>query len=519
MAEAGGICISGRAYDQVANKLGLEYENLGEHQVKNISTPIRVFRVLSFPGAAAHRVVIAKAAVGKKWRKIVFSAAAVIVAVVVVLGIWQFYQRQSMRVEAASIEKMAYPLPEKPSIAVMPFVNLSGEAEQEYLANSISENLISCLSQLPKVFIIARSSMFAYKGKAVKVKQVSEELGVQYVVEGSVQRSGDRVRITAQLVDAIKGYHLWSDRFDKDLTDIFALQDEIALNILKAIQLEVPKVFSAGVGRGTNNLQAYLKFLRGYDHIRAVSESFDQRELKLAKRLFEEAIALDEKYAKAYVMLGFTYVNEVTFGWSKSPKESFTKALELANKSLALDPDHPGGHGLLSYIFLYTGQYDQAVAESKQALEIDPYAAVLEIAGFVFTYSGLFEEAIAVYEKLLRLDPHAHEHIYDAYINAHFLTGQFEKSIPLCIEAAKRWPNGYVGYGSLAVAYSALGRQEEAREAIIKSNEAIIEFKKAHPVFANRSYGELINWYLNSLPFKDESDRERLRALITKRLD
>jgi len=224
LSEAGGICISGRAHDQVENKLGLEYEDLGKHEVKNISRPIQVYRVLSYPGAAAHRVVQAKTNLGRRWRKIGLSVA-VVVLVVAALGIWQFYMRRPT-VEPALVEKMAFPLPEKPSIAVLPFDNMSGYPEQEFFSDGITEEIISSLSKTDQLFVIARNSTFTYKGKPVKVRQVAEELGVRYVLEGSVRKSENRVRITAQLIDAITGHHLWADRYDRDIKDIFALQDE-----------------------------------------------------------------------------------------------------------------------------------------------------------------------------------------------------------------------------------------------------------------------------------------------------
>jgi TolB-like protein len=237
LTEAGGICISGRAYDQVSNKLGLEYENLGEHQVKNISVPIRVYRVLSYPGAAAHRVVQAKETLGRKWLKFAISAA---VAVVIIGGLayWQFYMRRPT-VEPASVDKMAFPLPEKPSIAVLPFDNVSGDPKQEYISDGLTEEIITALAKVPKMFVIARNSTFTYKGKPVKVQQVAENLGVRYVLEGSVRKDKDKVRITAQLIDALTGHHLWAERYDRDLKDIFAVQDEITLKILSALEVRL----------------------------------------------------------------------------------------------------------------------------------------------------------------------------------------------------------------------------------------------------------------------------------------
>jgi TolB-like protein/class 3 adenylate cyclase len=207
LAEAGGICISGRAHDQVENKLGLEYEDLGKHEVKNISRPLQVYRVLSYPGAAAHRVDQAKENLSKKWRKVGFSAAAIVI-IAFALGIWQFYLSRPT-IEPASVEKMAFPLPDKPSIAVLPFDNLSKDQSDAYIADGLTENIISSLSMTPNLLVIARNSTFVYQGKAVKIKQVAEELGVRYVLEGSIQKSEDKIRVIAQLIDAVSGHHLW----------------------------------------------------------------------------------------------------------------------------------------------------------------------------------------------------------------------------------------------------------------------------------------------------------------------
>ena len=224
MAGAGGICISSRAYDQVANKLGLEYENLGDHQFKNISTPIRVYRVLSWPGAAAHKT-------------------------------------PSMKV--ASEERMDYPLPDKPSIAVLPFDNMSGDPKQEYFSDGITDQIITSLSIIPRLFVIARNSTFTYKGKAVKVQKVAEELGVRYVLEGSVQRSESRIRILVQLIDATTGHHLWSERYDRDLQDVFELQDEIAMKIMTALQVKLTEgEYASAVAGTTSNLKAMEFFWR-----------------------------------------------------------------------------------------------------------------------------------------------------------------------------------------------------------------------------------------------------------------
>ena len=239
LAEAGGICISESAYQQIENKLPLRYDYLGEHEVKNIAKPVRVYCARIEADAAPSKLGEEKKPVGKR----VSKAALAIIAVVVIAGaviLYQFVLRPSPpKMEVASKEKMAFPLPDVPSIAVLPFVNMSKDPDQEFLCDGMTEEIITALSRVPRLFVIARNSTFTYKGKPVKVKQVSEEFGVRYVLEGSVQRSGDRVRITAQLIDALTGNHLWAESYDRDLKDIFALQDEITLKILDGHASEI----------------------------------------------------------------------------------------------------------------------------------------------------------------------------------------------------------------------------------------------------------------------------------------
>ena len=292
LAEAGGICISESAYQQIKNKLPLRYDYLGEHEVKNIAEPVRVYRAQVEPEAASSKVSREKKPVGKRLSK----AALAIIAVVVIAGaviLYQFVLRPSHpKMEVASKEKMAFPLPDVPSIAVLPFVNMSEDPKQEFLCDGITESIISALSKVAGLVVIARNSTFTYKGKPVKVKQVSEELGVRFVLEGSVQKSADRIRITAQLIDALTGDHLWAERYDRDLKDIFALQDEITIKILTATQVKlvareqasrVEKYF-----RGKQGLDCYLKILEGYKYQQRVTIEDNE----VARRIAEEAIAM-----------------------------------------------------------------------------------------------------------------------------------------------------------------------------------------------------------------------------------
>jgi TolB-like protein/class 3 adenylate cyclase len=271
LAEAGGICISQSAYQQVENKLPLRYDYLGEHEVKNIAKPVQVYRARIESEAAPPKMGKEKRPAGKGLSK----AALAIIAVVVIAGAGAFYQfvlRPSpSKTEVASKDKMAFPLPDKPSIAVLPFVNMSGDPKQEFLSDGMTEAIITALSKVRDLFVISRQSTFSYKGKPVKVKQVSEELGVRYVLEGSIQRSGDRVRITAQLIDALTGHHLWAERYERDLKDIFALQDEITMKILTATQVRLTAgeeaSSTAKYFRGKQGLDCYMKYLEGGKYV------------------------------------------------------------------------------------------------------------------------------------------------------------------------------------------------------------------------------------------------------------
>ena len=499
IAEAGGICISGRAYDQVANKLGLEYENLGEHQVKNISTPIRVYRVLSLPGAAAHRVVQAKETLGRRWRKIVLSSAAVVIVVVVVLGVWQFYIRRPS-VEPASVGKMAFPLPEKPSIAVLAFDNLSGDPEQDYLGDGIAEDIITQLSQIYNLFVIARSSSFSYKGKKVKIRQVAEELGVKYVLEGSVQKSGDRVKITAQLIDAITGKHLWAHRYDREVKDFFAIQDEITREVVEELAVKLVEGEGERVGlSGTQNLEAWTYFRKALaQHYRFTPEAHLQ-----ARKLYKKAIELDPDFPGGYVMLGYTYAIKVRFGWSKSPKEDLKRAEELANKALALNDSAPKTHSMLAYIYFLKRLYDKAIQHGQSAIALAPSIADSHaILADTLMYVGRSEEAIEEMTKAMRLAPFYPSWYLHSLGQAYYSAGRFEEAIQAFEELQKRVPGRKHYYLWMAVIYSAWGREEQARA---KAEQ----FLRKAPTYSLENFRK-------RLPYKDSTEVERILNFARK---
>ena len=447
LSEAGGICISGTAFDQVENKLELGYEYLGEQAVKNIAKPLRVYRVLMEPGVLARR----------------FS-------------------------EVASKEKMVFPLPDKPSIAVLPFVNMSDDPKQEFFSDGMTEEIITALSKNPYLFVIARQSTFAYKGKPVKVKQVSEELGVRYVLEGSVRRSGEKIRITAQLIDAMTGYDLWAERYDRDLKEIFALQDEITMKILQSIQVKLMDGEQALRGKPPRNLEAYLKLLQTQEYLYRFSNEGNI----MAKQLAEEAIALDPEFAVAYYALAGAHMMDVWFGSNKSPKESLDKAVELAQKAISLDPNDPRHYALLGNVYVMKRNYDKAITEGEKAVALDPGGADVHAwLGMSLNYADKPKEAIPLFEKAIRLNPNGPTWYFHNFGHSYRMMGQYQEAITQYKKALRVAPNNIWAHLSLAATYSLLGRDEEAcaeAEEVLRMN----------PKFS-------LEYFAKALPFKNQA--------------
>ncbi len=447
MAAAGGICISGRVYDQVENKLDFEYEFLGEQKVKNIARPVRVYRVLIESNAAVSEV-------------------------------------------SRTLE-----LPDKPSIAVLPFDNMSGDPDQEYIADGFTENIITALSKIPEIFVVARKSTFTYKGKPVKIRQVSEELGVRYILEGSVQKADDRLRITAQLIDALEGHHLWAERYDRELRDLFALQDEIAMKILTALEVKLTRGEMAREYE-TENLEAWGYLVRTYSLFERVTKEDNAK----ARELVEQALKLDPDYASALAMLGRTHTMEAWRGWSESPAESVKQALELAQKAVALRETEGSGHKLLAMVYIIQRQHDMAIAEGERAIALGPNDGEAHaFLAYTLHFAGRFEDAIVHIEKAVRLQPHYPAWYLMVLADSYFMAGRYDESIAVNKQLLERARKGefriYVGYLNLAVNYMLLGREEEAR------------FHAAELLRTNPSYS--LEAYQSRNPYKNPADMER----------
>jgi len=458
LADPGGICTSRNVYDQIKDKLKLGYEYLGQHEVKNIKDPVRVYKVLSDPEDAGKLIGEEPQHAKKKWVLPFALVAAIIVASIV----WHFYQSTvKPDIDPASVEKMALPLPDLPSIAVLPFENLSGDPKQEYFCDGFTEHIITSLSKVPYIFVIARNSTFAYKGKAVKINQIAEELGIRYILEGSIQRSDDNLRITVQLIDAITGLHLWAENYDRKLKDIFVLQDEIAMKIMAGLQVKIAYA-SHGHNIKTTNLKAYEKFIKGSEHFLRRTEGDTLQARKLAK----EAIALDPEYGSPYTLLGWTHLDDIWFYRTKDRAKSLQKAEQLAHKAFGLSGQDATAHRLLSCVFMLRKQYEKAIVEVQKAVELSPNSASsIFIYGLVLRYAGRFDEAIPLLRKAIRLNPVTPVNWLNNLAWSYALSEQYEKAIPLWNRAIERNPDYLFAYSGLTFTYQLLGNEIKARGA------------------------------------------------------
>ncbi len=488
LADAGGICISGGAYDQVRKTLDLGYEFLGKHKVKNIEEPVPVHRVHLDRGAVP-RISGARR---RQWQRAALAAAAAVVVAVVAVAAWDLYLRPTPPpAEIASGEAPALELPDRPSIAVLPFENLSGDPEQEYFSDGITNDIITDLAKFRELFVIASNSTFTYKGKPVKVQEVSRNLGVRYVLEGSVQRSEDRLRINAQLIDATTGQHLWAERYDRNVKSLFAVQDEIVQTITSTLAVKVHETErQRAIRKDTDSLEAYDHYLRG----REIFPGWSKEENAEAKRYFEKAIELDRRFSRAYAYLAGLHVNDWRWGWADSPEDSKRLSLEFAQRASALDPSDSLSHWILGIVYLQEKQFDQAMAEYERALALNPNDVDfrMEMAE-ALVFVGRYEESIELMKRTMRLNP-----IYpDWYLWdlgwAYYLMGRYEEALAE-MKRMKEVPNN--ARRTFAAIYAQLDRMEEAKAEVA-------EFLKQDPDYsiAEKEY---------SWPYKNPADLEHL---------
>ena len=497
IGEPGGVTVSGTVFDQVKNRLQVGFDFIGEQQVKNIAELVRAYRVVAegTPVATSGRPK-RKQAISKR---VVMGASASGVALLAVVGMYS-YRHLAPSAKPTAGATPALSLPDKPSIAVLPFVNMSGDPEQEYFSDGMTEDVITSLSKRPGLFVIARNSVFTYKGRPVKPEQVSRELGVRYVLEGSVRKADKQVRITAQLIDATTGYHLWAEHYDGQLKDIFALQDSVTLKIVTALSPKLAAGEQSSGGRPeTTSIEAYDLHLRGKAlHAKSQQEST----ILTARQMFQQAIALDPNYANAYAALAWTYSDEWTFQYTQD-ESALNRAIDAARKAVALDGSLPEAHRTLGFILLLDKQLDLGVAELEKAVSLDPnFSWAYAMLALGLNYSGRADEAIGFAKKAIRLDPKCEAWVAYPLGASYYWLRRYDDAIAAFQDAVRRNPKYLPSHLGLAVTYAEMGRDKEARA------------EAAEALRISPAWG-LERWR-SRIPIKDQADLDRVERALRK---
>ncbi len=465
LADPGGVCVTAAIQEALSKTMPLDLENLGEKSLKGFDFPVRVFRVKlrlgkSIPPPGEGRQ---DDATPKSRRLIV---AVVTIVLVVTGGTAYWFKSRVPQAESASVERMTLPLPDKPSIAVLPFDNLSGDSEQEYFSDGITNDIITDLSKFSGLFVISSNSTFTYKGKPVKVQQVAEELGVRYVLEGSVQRLGDQIRINAQLIDAPSGRHLWAERYERDTEDLFAVQTEIIEMIVATLAFRIEEVErERALHKDTENLAAYDYYLLA----RKAFLVFTKESMTEARMLWEKAIQLDPNYARAYAYLSAVHTNLYTNNWTEDADRSLEIALEMAQKAVTLSPEDYYSHWALGYVYQKNRDFDRAMAEYERALELNSNDANLlaQMVG-ILVHTGRAEDGVAQSKLAMRINPHYPDWYLWNLGWAQYFTGEYEEALA-SLKRMSNPPNG--ARTDLAAVLVRLGRIEEARAVIAAFRE------------------------------------------------
>jgi adenylate cyclase len=455
LAEPGGVCVSAAVYDQVRDRIELPFEDLGEQRLRNIDRPVRVWRWVRDTAASLPRV-----------------------------------------------DQTKVPLPERPSIVVLPFNNLSRDPEQEYFSDGITEDIITDLSKASGLFVIARNSAFVYKDKALSVPHVCRELGVKFAVEGSIRKAGNRVRVTAQLIDGETGGHLWAERYDRELTDIFEVQDDITQQIVAALKVTLSEAErSRIVDGGTKNMRAHDLFLRGRELILGVKRDREMFEESVA--CFRQAIELDPNFAGPYAGLGMAYVLDYQNRWSDTPDTSLDMAERLVMEAIARDDRDPFSHFVAALVAFCQKDYERWASEADRSLSLNPnYAPALNLRGILPIYTGEPAKAIPYIERAMRLDP-AFQHQYVHFLGAaHFVAGDYEMAAALFRKRIALNPTTDLSRAFLSSALGHLGKLDEAREI----------WRELQGINPRYSPAE----HIGRLPFKDPADAEKFTLGLRK---
>lgn len=486
LAEPGGICISGTVYDHLKSNIKVGYESLGEVKVKNIEQAVRVYRVLT--GQQHIGSVVAEKSTASGARTWIL-ASSVLIALIVGGGVWWWVQNTDRpngtgKVAVNNAEELsatssgpAVSSSDRPSIAVLPFDNLSGDPGQDYFSDGMTEDLITDLSQVSGLFVLARNTAFTYKGRAVNVRDVGRELGVKYVLEGSVRKSGDRVRINAQLIDAKTGGHLWANRFDRKLTDVFALQDDVVQKIVEALAITLKAGEKARLTSASQvNPEAYDTLLRGLEKFRRFS-----RETNIeAREFFEQAIALDPKFARAHADLALTYALAAEQHWTREADKSAQLALKIANDALALDSSVTQVHFVLSVVYRTLRRIDESTSAARQAIAFEPnYADGHAVLAISLNVGGSPKQGLAAIRQATKLNPRKPFFYVWTEGQSHYLLGNYEEAARLLEQVIVSNPQFPAAHKLLAATYIELGRVEDAKWAAAELLTIATEFNLA----------------------------------------
>jgi TolB-like protein/class 3 adenylate cyclase/rhodanese-related sulfurtransferase len=503
LANPGGVCITAAIHEALSKRLPFEFETLGDQALHGFGHPVHVYRVASRPGETIPPPEAKRGNSHTPWRP-----AAVVAGCALLLAIGAAYWIGSMTLydEVASPERMAFPLPDKPSIAILPFTNMSNDVEQDFFADGMTDDLITDVSKISGLFVIARNSVFTYKNKPVVIKQVAEDLGVRYVMEGSVQRAGRRIRINAQLIDATTGGHVWADRYDGTLDDVFAMRDKITESIVAALSVNLlENERSGGNPAETSLAEAYDAFLRGWSYYRLSTPDDSVK----AVRYLRNAVELDPDFGRAHAALAATYWRVYDNNWAEKVGVSYAEALELTNRHLAKAMKNPTplAYRTAAKKKFYFRQPDEAVALAEKAIALDPNDPNgYEAMGSILVNFGRAGEGLELIEKAIRLDPQSN-YLYQLG-EAQFHLEHYDESAATMARATKRNPDDEWNYFLLAAAYGQSGREREARAAIAKFNRDYHDpTDREHAL----TLADLDTWIFNQ-----PANRKRLQAGLRK---
>ncbi len=498
LAEGGGICISGTAYEQVKNKITFGCTYLGEHEVKNIADPVPVYRIWSDDKGGECRVADVQQRQAARPRWMIIGIAALVVAVVAG-GLWMILSNRAVAPKNESGTQAAREIPpEKPSIAVLPFVNLSGDKQQEYFSDGIASDLATDLSKFGQLIVAASTTAAKYKGKAIDIKEVGRQLGVGYVLEGSVQKAGGRVRVNAQLIETVNGSHVWAQRYDRELKDLFDIQDEIIENIVRSLAFEINEAEHRRV------LQKAKPDLAAYDlALQAWHQNFKRTREgnRAARELLEKAIELDPNYAEAYVGLAENRLSAAVYTWTHFPVKALEEAYKYAKKAIDIEPSNALAHTTIGYIYMRAGEYDLAIEELQRAIELNPndWRSYRHL-GAIMLYSGRTDEALQWYEISMRYDPYVSPGMLMNIGIGNYLNGNYDEALKWLEKAATLSPSFLGSHIVLAATYAQIGRMQDAASEVA-------EIKRLAPFFEIDIYGGA---------YRNPKDRAKIVAGLEK---